>query len=263
MALQIIKKLNGNVWIFDSNTGTLKISMSPDIADIRCVNEQVKISERNGNEEFIDPFEVQSLEIEPNPATFFSGDCNFLLTLLATDFFYCCGSGGTPQPTQKMRYGSFYDTTIQAPASGVNVPIQFNSTDFVNTNGVSITNDGLLRPNLITFNSNGTYNIQFSLQLFRITGGSDANVFIWLRKRVGMLSIDIPYTNTRLVMGNNLEYLVASWNFFTNINDFNTEKIQLMWYHDANIELLYQSSPIIGQPDIPSVILTVNQIAQF
>lgn len=92
MAIEIIKKLNKNIWIIDTVSGQLKISMLPDISDIRCVNEQVKITERNGNVEFINPNDVVSLQIEPNLPFAFSGDCSALLNKLATDFFICCNN---------------------------------------------------------------------------------------------------------------------------------------------------------------------------
>ena len=260
MALEIIKRLNGNVWILDAPTGDIKISMSPDVADLRCVNEQVKISERNGNTEFINPNEVTILQIEPNPSTPFVGDCNSLLNILATDFFYCCGAGNS-QPIQ-MKYGSFLDKTTQNPPSAVNVPMQFNTTILADTNGVSIGNDSLGRPNIIRFTANGTYNVQFSAQVFRSAGTVDANVFIFPRYIDSVFAVTpIPFTNTRITLRQAQKYLVASWNLFINISDFNNQQVQLCWYHDENIELLYESSTIIGQPDIPSVILTVNQIA--
>lgn len=255
--IEIVKKENKNVWIIDNNTGELLISLSPDISDLRCVNEQVKISQRNGNAESIDPDNVLSLQIEPNaPAPFF-GDCNDLLNILATDYFYCCDVINQNQPIVPMKYGSFHDTSTQNPPSSVNVPIQYNTTDL--SFGVEIINDMLLRPNIIKFKSNGVYNIQFSAQLHRTSGGSDAKVYIFLYKN----GSPINDTNTSIDFKNNIEYAVASWNFFVEILDYNTDNIQLYWYHDQDIELLTQVSVIAGQPDIPSVILTVNQIAQY
>jgi hypothetical protein len=103
-----------------------------------------------------------------------------LLAELSNNYFYCCSASSTPIPTA-MKYGSFYDTSTQNPTSGVNVPMQYNNTVTADTNGVSIINDSLARPNIIRFTSNGTYNIQFSAQVFRTAGTTDANVFIFAR----------------------------------------------------------------------------------
>jgi len=261
MSINIIKRLNKNVDLIDNNTGYTYISMSPDIADIRVVNQAIKITQRNGNVEFIENSDVVLMQIEPNPSSFWLSNVYDLLLELSQNYFYCCSASSTPIPTA-MKYGSFYDTTIQNPPSGVNVPIQFDNTVLSDTNGVSIINDSLLRPNIISFTSNGTYNIQFSAQVFRTAGTTDANVFIFARYIDSIFTVTpIPNTNTRITLRQAQKYLVASWNLFVNISDYNNQQLQLCWYHDENIELLYEASTIVGQPDIPSVILTVNQIA--
>jgi hypothetical protein len=261
MQIGIVKRVNKNVDLIDTTTGFIYISMSPDIADVRVVNQEIKITQRNGNVESINYNDVVDMTIEPSLPSPPPANVYDLLAELSRNYFYCCSASSTPIPTA-MKYGSFYDTTIQDTPSGVNVPMQYNSTLTADTNGVSIINDSLARPNIIRFTSNGTYNIQFSAQVFRTAGTTDANVFIFARYIDSIFTVTpIPNTNTRITLRQAQKYLVASWNLFVNISDYNNQQLQLCWYHDENIELTYEASTIVGQPDVPSVILTVNQIA--
>jgi hypothetical protein len=146
-------------------------------------------------------------------------------------------------------YGSFYDTTTQInPTASLPNAMRFNTTDF--SNGVSIVNNSI-----ITIDSVGVYNIQFSAQLDKTDSGND-QIDIWLRKN----GVNIDNTNTTIeLFGNNAEN-VAAWNWLvsSNSNDY----YEIMWSSaDVNIRLLSrgtQSTPL--RPAIPSVILTVSQI---
>jgi hypothetical protein len=152
-------------------------------------------------------------------------------------------------------YGSFYDTTIQGTAGTTQELMQFNSTDL--SYGVSIVNDAFGDPNEITFAHTGIYNIQFSAQLKK-TGGAGATIFyIYLIKD----GIAVPNSATAVTLENNGDLLVAAWNWYIDIPS-TPSYCQIGWYtNNANGELHYDASPVVGIPAIPSIILTVNKIA--
>lgn len=187
-----------------------------------------------------------------------------------TSYVSCCeGAGGGVQGVQGLTglqgvqgsagysgltYGSFYDVTDQTVTTNQVAPMEFGSTDF--SNGISIVNDLSANPSLITLSATGKYNIQFSAQLYRESGGSAANARIWLRKN----GTNVPDTTTIVHFGNNNIYSVAAWNFFVNASS--GDQYQIMWSQDASIIMLHEpANLVIPCPAIPSVILTVNQIA--
>jgi len=90
------------------------------------------------------------------------------------------GPQGEPGSITNLKFGSFFDTTVQT--GGSIKPFELNSTDV--SNGVSIV-DG----SHITMTTLGIYNIAFSAQLQK-TGGSSADIYIWLRHN----GVDVPDT---------------------------------------------------------------------
>ena len=105
-------------------------------------------------------------------------------------------------------YGSFYDTSTQL-ITGINVPnlMELNAT--AQANGISVQNNNLGKPTRITVTNSGVYNLQFSAQLYRSSGGTRENIVIWFRKN----GQDIPYSATDVTLQANAQYLVAAWNF--------------------------------------------------
>jgi len=144
------------------------------------------------------------------------------------------------------RYGYFYDTTTQTAAS-INTAygMTFNSVGF--SRGVTIGTP----TSRIYVDRPGLYNIQFSAQLDKISGGT-AFIYIWLRHN----GVDVDYSATQIrIQGNNAE-IVAAWNFIQLMNT--GDYFELMWStDDVDCQLLATaaSAPV---PAIPSVILTVT-----
>lgn len=148
------------------------------------------------------------------------------------------------------KYGSFYSTQTQVPTLETIYAITLNNTDADATSGVSIVDNSK-----ITVDATGVYNIQFSAQLYRSTGGTSKQAIIWLRKN----GVDIPATSTHVTMQANATYLVASWNFFVKLNA--GQNVQLMIWQDDAIELLYDPANVtVPYPATPSVILTVEKV---
>lgn len=103
----------------------------------------------------------------------------------------------------------------------------------------------------IKFLETGKYNIQFSAQIEQTQSSGVVN--IWLRKN----GSDVAVTNTKVNVSANDPYNVAAWNFFVNAsaNDY----YEIVWSSSSNHTIL-ESATYENHPQIPSVILTVNQV---
>jgi hypothetical protein len=145
-------------------------------------------------------------------------------------------------------FGSFYDEQDQTNAVPVN-KMKFRTTDLAN--GVSIVSDSR-----ITIANAGVYNIAFSAQFAKTDSGSDS-FQIWLCKNGN----NVAWTNTEVYLVGNNAKSVAAWNLF--VNAAAGDYYELCWYSaDSNVYIdasAAASNP--ARPAIPSVILTVNQIA--
>lgn len=151
-------------------------------------------------------------------------------------------------------YGTFYDTTDQSVTAGQVTAMSYNTVDFAN--GVSIESDVNNKPTLIEIDNAGIYNIQFSAQFTRDSGGSSAYLDIWLRKN----GTNIPNTSTKIHFANNSTYIVAAWNFLVDVDP--GDQFQIMWTQDATVKMEHEAENlVVPYPAIPSVILTVTQVA--
>jgi hypothetical protein len=143
--------------------------------------------------------------------------------------------------------GSFYDTSTQTSLGSEIKAMRFNSTDI--SNGVSVVNSSQIK-----VTNAGVYNLQFSAQIQKTSGGQSQIIYIWFRKN----GQDIANSNTAITLANNGHLVVASWNFFSqmNANDY----LQIMWYStDSDIQLV-NSNATANYPAIPSVIATMSKV---
>lgn len=144
------------------------------------------------------------------------------------------------------RYGYFFDTTTQT-AAVINTAygMTFNTVGF--NRGVTI---GTPTSRIYT-DRPGLYNIQFSAQLDKTSGGT-AFIYIWLR----LNGVDVDNSATQIRIQGNNAATVAAWNYieFMNTGDY----FELMWSTDSTdcqILAMPASAPV---PAIPSIILTVT-----
>jgi len=146
-------------------------------------------------------------------------------------------------------YGSFYDTADQTSAGANQVnKMTYNTTDLAN--GVSIVSSSR-----ITIANAGIYNLQFSAQVFKTSGGT-SKIDIWLQKN----GSNVANTNTEMEVSGNNHGHVAAWNLF--FNAAAADYCELCWSSaDSTVRLdatAAQSTPT--RPAIPSVILTMHKI---
>jgi hypothetical protein len=149
-------------------------------------------------------------------------------------------------------YGSFYSTLTQTNTGNPN-SMSFSNTDI--SNGVAISGSTNTK---IKITNAGLYNLQFSAQLDRSSGGTLSSADIWLSKN----GTDVPYTNTALeIPGGTSNETVAAWNWFVNASD--GDYYEILWDSaDAGTQLRANVTPAYG-PAIPSVIATVNRVDLF
>jgi hypothetical protein len=148
-------------------------------------------------------------------------------------------------------YGSFYDTSTVSLPQNQATAVPLNSTDFAS--GVSIV-DG----SKITFSVAGKFNIMFSSQIEKGDSGTD-RLSVWLSKN----GDNVPWSNTDVVItssGANSRHFVA-WNFFVSVVPGNY--VQLLMTSTSSSQMLIravlaQTNPT--RPEIPSTIVTVNQV---
>jgi len=144
-------------------------------------------------------------------------------------------------------YGNFFDTTTQTIVGvSTHQPVTLNTTDL--SNQVSIANSS----HIVIANS-GIYNIQFSLQIDKVTAAG-AHIYIWLRKN----GLDVPNSATELAVQGTFSEVVAAWNFVvsSNANDYYELIISAT---DIHIRLKAASASGVV-PAIPSVIVSVVSV---
>ena len=150
------------------------------------------------------------------------------------------------------KYASYYDTTNQTVVSGAAKAMQFNTPNFYA--GITIVNDLLGKPTRITVDETGTYNIQFSAQVVRTSGGSPKRIVIWVKVN----GVNVPWSATYATVEANSDHTVIGWNFFIYMT--NAQYAELWWTQDDAIT--FGVEPVgVDYPDVPSVILTVSKVS--
>jgi hypothetical protein len=152
-------------------------------------------------------------------------------------------------------FGAFYDTTDQTAASTTTAyAITLNSTTLAS--GVSVQSSSR-----ITFEYEGVYNIQFSVQLANDDNATQ-DIDIWFRKN----GVDIANSNSRFGLAPRKSagdpyHVIGSLNF---VDSFLADDyVQLVWrtsHVDAYIEY-YAAGTSPTRPAIPSVILTATFVS--
>ena len=148
-------------------------------------------------------------------------------------------------------YGAFYDTSRQV-SSGT------TSKNYMRCNSVSITSDGITVSSGTRFivPVSGTYNVQFSAQ-FEKSDAGNTDVDVWFVKN----NVDLPWSDTQFTLTGNNGHGVAAWNYF--LTGAPGDNFQIAWSSTSASVVVAAYSGLTNptRPDIPSVIVTFNQIA--
>jgi hypothetical protein len=157
------------------------------------------------------------------------------------------GAAGTPA-TQRYFLNAFDTTTQTNPSAASGNAFTYNTT--VDSRGVAVVSGSMIQ-----VANSGVYNIQFSAQLEKSSANKE-DVDIWLSKN----GVGVPWSATTIVVEGSSDRNVAAWNFLLSMdtNDF----AELYWHSDdLNVVALAASGHAVpAHPDIPSIILTVNNV---
>jgi hypothetical protein len=146
---------------------------------------------------------------------------------------------------------SYHSRVTQGPQVSANLvqPFTFSSTDW-ETGIERVDNTKIKMLNA------GKYNIAFSAQL--VQGNNNGTVNIWLNKN----GTPMAYTNTKVTIESNATYTVAAWNFF--VDAATDDYYELIWSSTStHTTIQYDPAQTINgnlHPEIPSIIVTVNQV---
>jgi hypothetical protein len=145
--------------------------------------------------------------------------------------------------------GSFYENTTQTTTANTPTAMLISQTGFLNNISLSGTTG-------MQVNDSGYYNVQFSAQLYRTSGGTSQHVDIWLRVN----GTDVSNSNTRINVNNNSIYQVAAWNWFVLLSA--SDVVEIIWSTtSATIQLESEVANLtIPHPETPSVIATINRV---
>ena len=148
--------------------------------------------------------------------------------------------------------GAFHSNVLQTASINTATPMQFATTDI--SHGISVADN-----TKAVVTRTGIYNVQFSAQL-RNADSQEANVDIWFR----VDGVDVADSNTRITVPKTHAggdgFVVAAWNTFLSLTE--NQYAQIMWSTpDADVSIYFANSLTSPtRPNIPSVILTVNEV---
>jgi hypothetical protein len=155
-----------------------------------------------------------------------------------------------PQVPKRRNVGAWYDTTSQTlTAINTGKPVTLNSTSFER----GVWRDSATTSRIHVADA-GVYNLEFSAQLDKTSGGSDP-VYVWVR----INGVDVPDSATLIQMKGNNDELVAAWNFLLELAG--GDYVELVWASPTLAMRLEHFAAAAFRPAIPSVILTITQEA--
>ena len=159
-------------------------------------------------------------------------------------------AAGVAGPAGSLSYcGAFSSSQTQPASAGSAVAMTFNTTEI--SLGVSVANSSQL-----VIASPGVWNIQFSAQLRKSTGGTEA-ISIWLRQN----GTNVVDSAGDVQMEGNNTSVIASWNYVIRTTGIN-ETVQFMWSspsgHISLLAIPARTGPV--RPAVPSVIATVTPV---
>lgn len=145
-------------------------------------------------------------------------------------------------------HGSWHNTaSMYASTINTAYPMQCNVIEV--ERGVTLVDQSKM-----TVEQSGVYNIQFSAQ-FDKPNASVEHAYIWLRKN----GVNVEYSASKVAIQGSTAEFIASWNFHSTAEagDY-FEVVGSVTHTDVFLPAISANGVV---PGIPSVILTINQIA--
>ena len=177
------------------------------------------------------------------------------LTAITANAEYAVAQGGVTYRVKQgytssgNLYGVFVDSKDQPLAQ--NVATVWTADTTLESYGVSLVDNSKF-----TVASGGTYNFQFSAQVF--TDGNNQSVYQWFRKN----GTNIDESATQYNFPTNNQYSVLAWNFVISLNA--GDYLEFVWASlTGSVSSLQhqnaQTTPVVI-PEVPSLIITVTQV---
>lgn len=159
------------------------------------------------------------------------------------------GIGVRVTPRVDLNYGVFFDTSTQTVAT-VNTPkaVTYSATQISSKVHLGA------QPSQIVCDLAGLYNFTFSVQVDKAVAGT-SYLYLWGRKN----GVDLPNSASRAAVISNNSPVVVALNLPVAMGSGDT--FELMWAADNTDVHLDYSAPLAWIPAIPSVIMTVTQLA--
>jgi hypothetical protein len=172
----------------------------------------------------------------------------------ALGFFGAGGPGAPLDGTENffLPYASFIDRTTQTAAA--------TDTAYALPLEIEQLSSGIYRDpgntSRVYVDLPGVYNIQFSAQLKKSSGGA-ANAFIWPRVN----GQNIGASATKVTVQGSSAAAVAAWNFLLDLDG--EDYFELMWAVSNTGLVLLAEAATAFCPSIPSLILTVTYVSSI
>ena len=150
------------------------------------------------------------------------------------------------EQNKRKRYGAFQSNLTQTAAvinTAYGMTIDVTDLSFGVRVGTPISR--------VYVDTEGVYNIQFSAQLLKTSGGVGL-VYIWLR----INGVDLPDSAGKIRIQGNSGESIAAWNYVVQLGL--EDYFELMWSTDDIDCEIHASAAVPPAPSIPSLILTVT-----
>ena len=164
------------------------------------------------------------------------------------------GITGSTGPTGPNTLGgrglaSYYSLSTQNISTPPAVPTVFTyNTTSIEQGGISLVSSSRL-----TVSKTAIYEVWYSAQIHRTSGGSPVYIYIWLRKN----GTDVPDTNGRIEINSNNGDSLPIVPYYISLNAGQYVEF-VAQADDINTQIL-TTSPAIG-PTIPSIIVGIKEI---
>lgn len=178
------------------------------------------------------------------------------ITATTSNAEYAVAQGGVTYRIKRgyMASGKLFISAYHTPTQSgftINTAYSVSASTVSESNGISVVDGSKFQ-----VSSGGTYNLQFSLQLNKLQGGTAEEIYIWLAKN----GTNVDSSATVLTLANNNVLTVAAWNFVISANagDYLELKTSVT---DTDIIILSTPSQLSPEiPAIPSAIITITQV---
>ena len=166
------------------------------------------------------------------------------------------GNNGIVPPTTSKSYGAWHSEQDQPILTNNQVIEAFAEIIDYENNFAMVQNSGGKYSQITNKGEAGLFNLQFSAQFVRGSGGTSKDISIFIRK----MGTNVIWSNTFITTKANDNEIVGAWNWFIALDT--NEYIEIMWSCGTNAVKMAQfpENLTLGIPATPSMIITIQQV---